>query len=236
MLFKNSKHSEGHHHHIHYFTALKGITGMLRDPEHTDSVFDIEDGLRDTEAYDLALAHIVRHPATKRIVDERYLAAPTDIDALQKLAPGSLGHTYARHIVDHGFDADYFRKIAVKTDLDYVLMRVRQTHDIWHVITGFQPNRIDEIALKAFELAQLRRPMAAVIAAGGVMRYLFKEPEQLAEVLHGISLGYRLGLAAEPLLAQRWELEFDVPMEAWRKRLNINRTAADPDAVRHAPA
>jgi ubiquinone biosynthesis protein COQ4 len=235
MPRKNQQHAEGHRHQVHYFTTLKGITGMLRNPEHTESVFDIEDGLRDTEAYALALQHIVKHPATRQIVDARYLAPPADIDALGKLPVGSLGHTYARHIVDHGFDADYFRKIDVKSDLDYVLMRVRQTHDIWHVVTGFLPNRIDEIALKAFELAQLRRPMAAVIAAGGVMRYLFKDPDQLAAVLHGISMGYRLGLAAEPLLAQRWEEGFDVPVLEWRRRLNLDLAAADPDAVTRAP-
>ena len=214
-LTMNSQHSERHRHHIHYFTTLKGITGMLRNPEHTESVFDIEDGLRDTEAYALAMAHIASHPDAKRIIEERYLAPPADIDALKKLPVGSLGHTYARHIVDHGFDADYFRKIQVKTDLDYVLMRIRQTHDIWHVVTGFLPNRIDEIALKAFELAQLRRPMAAVIAAGGVMRYLFKDPEQLVDVLQGISMGYRLGLAAAPFIAQRWELEFELPVDEY---------------------
>ena len=47
MLFGNLRRRKSR---IHYLTTLKGAVGMLRDPNHTESVFDIEDGLRDIEA------------------------------------------------------------------------------------------------------------------------------------------------------------------------------------------
>ena len=151
---------------------------MLRDPKHTESVFDIEDGLRDLKAYQLVLEHIKSDPAVARIIEERYLAPPHDMAALGRLPDGTFGKAFWHHIEDNGFDPDYYRKIEVASDLDYVLMRVRQTHDVWHVVTGIGTDQIGEIALKAFELCQLRRPMAAVIAAGGVFRYLLKDPRR----------------------------------------------------------
>jgi len=60
-----------------------------------------------------------------------------------------------------GFDPDYYRKIDVQNDIDYVMMRIRQTHDIWHVVTGFDTHPLGEIAIKAVELSQTHRPMAA---------------------------------------------------------------------------
>ena len=168
---------------------------MLRNPEGTQSVFDIEDGLRDIEAADLMIEHLRGCPDTSRMIDERWLAPESpDFERLRKLPEGTLGRGFAHQIDDHGFDPDYFRKIDIKDDKDYVMMRIRQTHDIWHVATGLDVDRVGEVALKAFELAQMRRPMSAVICAGGVLRFMMKDPDEFPDLLGGISMGYRLEL------------------------------------------
>ncbi|MEO0481207.1 MAG: Coq4 family protein [Planctomycetota bacterium] len=216
MLFKR------HHNQLHYFHTLKGVLGMLRNPEHTESVFDIEDGLKDIEATQEMVRYLKECRATKAMIEERWLATEDpDLDRLIELPAGSLGHEFARHIRDNGFDPDYFRKIKVRTDADYVMMRVRQTHDIWHMVTGFQTDRIGEVSLKAFELAQLRRPMAAVICSGAVIRFLMKDPEGLSDLLHGISIGYRLGLGSEQFLGQKWEEHWERSITEWREMLGV---------------
>lgn len=211
------KHS--HKPHVHLLRTMKGVIGMLRDPHHTESVFDIEDGLRHIEASALSAEHVRSLPGVASLMDESYLAPPADVDALHELPQGSLGKVYAEHITSHGFDADYFRRRPVETDVDYVQMRMRQTHDIWHVVTGFGVGSLGELGLKAFELAQTRRPMAAVITTGGVLRYMLKEPEQLESMLQYVAYGYRLGSQAEAFLAQRWELEWELSLEDWRRRV-----------------
>ena len=160
-------------------------------------------------------------PGVDALMAERYLAPPLELEALAKLPPESLGHAVARHIVDHGFDPDYYRKVEVVTDLDWILMRMRQSHDIWHVVTGIGTDRVGEIALKAFELPQTWRPMAAVITCGGLLRYLLKDPEQMGTVLGGIGHGYQLGYRAQPLLAQRWEHGWERPLLEWRRALDL---------------
>jgi ubiquinone biosynthesis protein Coq4 len=221
--------------YLSYLTTLKGAVGLLRDPYHTESVFDIEDGLRGIEATRQAVAFVASHPGAKQLIEERYLAPTPDVKALLQLPADSLGHRFARHITDHGFDPDYFRKIAVETDLDYVLMRMRQTHDLWHVLTGIGTDPVGELALKAFELAQTRRPMAGIVVAGGVLRYLFREPSRLGEVLAAIAHGYRLGSHAQPFLAQRWELAWERPLSAWREELGIGPLVVLPAPRRLQP-
>ncbi len=207
--------------HFHYLATLKGVFGMLRSPEHTESVFDIEDGLRDLDATRLAMEHVRKVPEMAALMEERYLCDVPDTEKLLDYPEGTLGYCYAHHLDDRGFDPDYYRKIDVRDDIDYVLMRLRQTHDIWHVITGFDTDRLGEIAIKAVELAQTRRPMAAVITTGGVLRYLRKDPEQLGSVLEMISAGYQMGIHAKLLLAQKWELGWDRPLADWRAELNV---------------
>lgn len=220
-----------HRHHIHYLETLKGLTKMLRNPGATESVFDIEDGLRDIEATRLFLEYVRRDPSMIVLIEERYLRHDLhDIEGLLKLPEGTLGYCFAHHIVDHGFDPEYFRKLEVKDDIDYIMMRMRQTHDIWHVITGFATDPIGELGLKAVELAQTRRPMSAVIACGGVVRFLMQEPEDLGKVLAGVAEGYQIGVNSKLLLAQKWEEHWERPLAEWRAMLNLTpvgaRTAA----------
>jgi ubiquinone biosynthesis protein Coq4 len=223
MLFRKSR---VHKNQVHFVATLKGVVGMLRDPTHTESVFDIEDGLRDIEGYDLAIRHVATDADVAAMMKERYLRDTPDVDQLASLPTGTLGHEFARHIREHGFDPDYYRKLEVESDKEWVMMRMRQTHDIWHVVTGIGIDPIGELSLKAFELAQTRRPLAAVITAGGVVRYLMRDADQLGDVLEGLSVGYRLGCAARPFLAQRWE-------EGWQRPLADWRTALDVDLERH---
>ncbi|MCR9245054.1 MAG: Coq4 family protein [bacterium] len=206
---------------LSYVRTLRGVIGMLRNPEGTESVFDIEDGLKDIEATKGIVERVSEDAEVAALMRERYLAQPVDVEALAKLPVGTLGHEFARHIREHGFDADYYRKLEVKNDLDWVLMRMRQTHDLWHVVTGIDSDRLGELAVKAFELAQTWRPLAAVITTGGLLRYVAKEPDRLGDVMAHISHGYQLGRHARPFLAQRWEEGWDVPLAVWRERVGL---------------
>lgn len=228
LLKRRARRRDHHEDHVHYLTTLRGVIGMLRNPEGTESVFDIEDGLKDTRAADGVVRRVGADDGVAALMKERYLAAPVDIDELVRMPADSLGHAFARHILDHGFDPDYYRKLDVETDLDWVLMRMRQTHDVWHVVTGIDTSRLGELAVKAFELAQTWRPLAAVITCGGVMRYLMKDPDQLGDVMTHVSHGYQLGRHAAPFLAQRWELHWRRPLAEWRAQVGLPADVPPP--------
>lgn len=219
MFFRGLK--ERKHNHIHYYRTLHGVIGMLRNPENTESVFDIEEGLRHLEASQVAVDHLMSIPSVRAMAEERYLRPIPDVDELRTLPAGTLGYHYAFHLHNHGFDPDYYRKIDVETDAHYLALRMRQTHDIWHTVIGIGPDQLGELAVKACELAQTRRPMAAVITAGGLLRYLLKEPEQLPGVMQSLYQGYTIGSNARPLLAQKWEEQWDRRLDELRVELNV---------------
>ncbi|MBD0263326.1 MAG: hypothetical protein ICV78_11560 [Tolypothrix sp. Co-bin9] len=207
--------------YLDLLSTLKGTITLFRDASKTDSVYDIEDGLRHSKASILAVKFVKSQPEVAQLIQERYIAPPPDIDALLKYPEGSLGHTYASYIKNLGFDPNFYRKIQVEDDISYILLRLRQTHDIWHLVTGFDPDEIGEIALKAFEIAQTRRTLSAMLLAGGLIRVLLKEPEQLDILLDRIAVGYRMGSKAKPLLAQKWEEHWDKPLSEWRSELGV---------------
>ena len=209
------------HEHPSYLTLMRGAVGMMLDPEHTESVFNIEDGLRKNPATCELLRFSARDPAVQELIAERYLASLPDTEALRRLPPGTLGRMYADHLDSMGFDPDYYRKIDVRDDIDYVMMRIRQTHDIWHVVTGFDTHPLGEICVKAVELAQTHRPMAAAICAGGIFRYMLHEPDRFGDCIESIVAGYHLGLRAGPLLSMRWEMLWDRKLEDLRAGLGV---------------
>ena len=211
-----------HHQHTSYLTFIKGGFGLMVDPQHTESVFDMEDGLREGRAQMEAFNFTAQDPAVREIIAERYLQPGLpDTEKLGQLPLGTLGRAYTDHLTSMGFDPDYYRKLEVDSDVDYVVMRIRQTHDIWHVVTGFDTHPLGEICVKAVELAQTHRPMAGAICAGGMFRYLFREPESFNEYLASVAMGYRLGIRARPLLAQKWEEMWERPVDEIRAELGV---------------
>jgi ubiquinone biosynthesis protein COQ4 len=201
--------------------VLKGVLSLIRDPQQTDSVYDVEDGMKHSAAMAAATRHMMAQPEIATLAKERYLAATPDIPKLLDYPPDSLGYAYANYINTAGFDPGFYRSIVVEDDTSYLLLRLRQTHDLWHVVTGFATNVPGELGLKAFELAQTRRTMAGILIAGGFLKYLLQTPDELDELLNNISRGYRMGLQAKSLLAQKWEENWGMSLNEWRSKLGI---------------
>jgi ubiquinone biosynthesis protein COQ4 len=207
---------------LDFLSTLKGTVALIKDPEQTDSVFDIEDGIRHTKAVQLSVEYAKSKPGVAQIFEERYLAPSPDIDALLKLPSESLGYAYASYITESHFDPNFYRKEEVEDDISYMFMRMRQTHDIWHIVAGFGTSVNGEMGIKSFEIAQIHRPLAAMLVAGALLRTLFKCPEHLDSLLNQIALGYRAGAKAKPFLAQKWEEHWEKPLAEWRSELNVD--------------
>ncbi|MGB3509512.1 MAG: Coq4 family protein [Microcoleaceae cyanobacterium] len=104
-----------------------------------------------------------------------------------------MGYTYASYLLETKFNPNFYRKLEAKDNTRYILLRLRQTHDIWHLVTGFGTDVVGELGLQAFMLAQTRRPMSVVLIAGGLLKILLQCPNDLEHLLNSIAMGYRMG-------------------------------------------
>jgi ubiquinone biosynthesis protein COQ4 len=202
------------------FSILKGFIGILRDPGNTESVFDIAQGLQDSDAFKQSISYMKSRPQVAEIINEKYLASPLDLDALIQMPPESLGYTYAAYLKSQNFDAEFYPPIEVKDDLSYVMLRLRQTHDIWHIVGDFNTKPNGELGLQAFMLAQLHYPMSILLIAGGMLKVVFKSGGDLDSLIDEIVNGYRKGANTKPFLAQKWEENWEKSVSDWRKELS----------------
>lgn len=206
---------------LDFLKTLKGAVTLALDPSRADATPDIEDGMMQLKATQSAIEYAKSLPGVSKIVQERYLAPPPNMEALAALSSESLGYCFAQYIQETGFDPNYYRPLPITDDSAYILTRLRQTHDIWHLVTGLGSNVNGELGLQAFCLAQVRLPLPVLLIAGGLLRVLLSAPEELGDLLEQIAIGYRMGAKAKPLLAQKWEDGWDKSLAQWREELCI---------------
>ncbi|MCY7275381.1 MAG: ubiquinone biosynthesis protein [Phormidesmis sp. CAN_BIN44] len=200
---------------------VKSSVSMLFGDYSLQTVGELTYGLLATPAYDLVAHHLNQDPACAALIRDRYIPPAHDLDTLLTLPPDSLGCIYAAQMKKTGFDPNLHAGMTAKSDAEYVELRLSQTHDLWHIVTGFDTSLIGEIGLQAFHLPQFPYPLATMLVANSLIATTLREPEMLSSLLAAIAQGFQMGKTAKPLFAQKWEEGWENPLTQWQAELNI---------------
>jgi ubiquinone biosynthesis protein Coq4 len=137
------------------------------------------------------------------------------------LPEGSLGRCYANQLISLGITPDTLIDPSPVTNAnEFVIHRLKETHDIVHVLTGFGIDGISEIGLQGFNLAQNRSPLAVMLIFGSMLSSL-QNDEPLEPLLRALAHGFQMGLDAELVVSRKLEEGWDRPLEDWRKELKL---------------
>jgi ubiquinone biosynthesis protein COQ4 len=206
------------------FRTFKGtkafLTLLFDESGNLDAVEELSTSLVDTHAFQLAVENMKAVPEVAEIIAERYMAPSHDLEVLLQYPQDSLGYTYASRLKQAGFQP-LTAEVAIDSDTSYVENRWQQTHDIWHIITGFDTSEIGEIGLQAFYLAQFQLPLASMLIANALIATTVFQPEALSPLLSAIARGWEMGQAAKPLIAQKWEEAWEKSVSIWQTQLNV---------------
>jgi ubiquinone biosynthesis protein COQ4 len=206
---------------IQMMFMFKSFIAMLMGDDSLKSVDELLYGLLETSAFDLAAQHLKRDPACAELIDNRYIPPSHDLDRLLTYPENSLGYIYAKAMKKSGFDPNLHVGMTAESDAHYVELRLSQTHDIWHILTGFNTSKIGEIGLQAFHLPQFPYPLATMLIANSLIASTLFDPTQLPSLLAAIGQGWRMGETAQALFAQKWEEAWDKPLTQWQAELNL---------------
>ena len=145
-----------------------------------------------------------------------------DLEALGKLPGDTLGGALARHMKASGLGQDFYEHAQPRNRMQFLRLRMRQTHDIWHVLTGTGTDPFDEVAIQGFVAGQYTSATSAILAAAVFLKAVFRGRfDELQEYVDGFCEGYVAGKRAESLLAVRWEELWGEKVETLRKRYRI---------------
>ncbi len=207
--------------------ALRAVRALLRNPDDTKQVFTIIDALSGNSG-ERMFERFRGTETGRRILAERrsLLARLTDRDALLALPEGTLGRTYADFTAREKISADGLvgasqeggRRLDFGEQRRLFGERLRDMHDLWHVVTGYGRDLVGEAALLAFSYAQTRNRGVGFIVAVAFWRARGAEGRPFRSVLRG---GYRRGKAAAWLPGEDWEELLALPLVEVRERLQI---------------
>jgi ubiquinone biosynthesis protein COQ4 len=206
---------------VRWRRALRALTRVMIHPEETDQVL-VFSNLANAGQRSERLHRFFADARGQRLYDERRAidSASIDLDVLAALPAGTLGHAYATFMRAHGLTPDVFdgRPADVRDDrAAFVIQRMRQTHDLWHVVTHAETDPAGEVALQAFTFAQMHAPSSGILAALGTLRSL----PYTREVVRDVRDMYRLGKHAEPLVLFPWEDHWASPLAEVRRLLKL---------------
>ena len=206
--------------------ALRAARTLAENPDDLPQVFTILESLQGRNLHRIR-ARMLQSPAGRRLLEGQpdIVDRLADRAALARLPEGSLGRAYLAFVESENISAEGIRAAATQgtvgdvplpAPLDYVHARMRDTHDLWHAVTGYRGDVLGEAALLAFILAQTKAPGVALVTAIGLLKTR-RSPEARAVILDG----YRRGKQAAWLPAQEWESLLALPVTEVRRRLTL---------------
>jgi ubiquinone biosynthesis protein Coq4 len=140
------------------------------------------------------LATLRRHPETARALRERWPFGPIDLRELEALPEGTLGRIFADHCRSRGLDPNLVY-VPPTDEVGWLLNHFHQTHDIWHVVTGWGNDLLNVVSRRA----------------------------DLGEVFSAFTAGWRMGQSCDPLFGVAWDELWGVPLPEVRARFLCDR-------------
>ncbi|MDX2167348.1 MAG: Coq4 family protein [Deltaproteobacteria bacterium] len=224
--------------------AWQALRNLIADSQRTDQVFEIIRALSG-DAFDRAWLRFRAHPDGQRLLRERpsLLATLSDRAALRALPPGSFGRTYAAFMDAAQLDAAGLVQAEAEAsqnyappddgpldpDVEFFGDRLRDMHDLWHVLTGYGRDEAGEAANLAFTYAQVPNlGIGLIVLAGAVLgprdltfywpRYLWR--------------AFRRGRRATLLSVAHYEALLPLPLAEVRRQLGVQPVhVAHPEGI-----
>lgn len=215
--------------------AFRALRALMADPDDTKQVFRL---LRATSgrAFRKLYRRVRRDPQGARTLEAgvSLMELLNDRERLAKYPQGSLARAYLDFVVSEQISADGLadasEPLADEFDAfggDPEMLRfgenLRDMHDLWHVVTGYNRDILGELALLAFTFEQTREPGIWLIVWAARRRI---RKGGALDIDHFVGDASRRGKAAALLPAADWAALLAEPLDDVRRQLRIGAPVA----------
>ena len=178
------------------------------------------------------LERMRRDPNGQRILKEQ-TPLPQGIlnpDQFASLPTDSLGYRYYRHCRDNDLDPQFISSESEKVasefpateDHRFIYNRYRDSHDFWHVLTGYGTDMAGEAGIIAWTYAQTRNKGYLLIF---LLNALMCTRRGRPDVFKTCWQGFLQGRRDRFMLAVDWNQHMDRPLDEVRRELGVSEAA-----------
>ena len=162
--------------------ALRAIKRLIANPDNTEEVFAIIRAMSGDSLFK-AFDRFKLTGTGKKIIKEKreLLETLQNRERLAGNAAGSLGRSYLSFVQSEKITADGLVDASEENvppelenqseELIAFGKRMRDQHDLWHVLTGYGRDTFGEVCLLAFTYAQTKNRGLGLIAIVGAFRH-----------------------------------------------------------------
>lgn len=204
---------------------------LVKDKENTAEVAKIFEALPWTGVYDAAKAFLSTERGQKIRASEPSLVTILDDHAsLRRLPEGTVAHAYCDFMEREGLSAqglvdelDKYRPADMffNDQVDWYFRRLRDTHDLMHVLTGYGRDALGEQCVLAFTYSQ--QPALAHLFLGYAGAYeIARRATVKVPVFRAVREGQKSGKACPRLVEMSIRELLAMPLEEARQKLGIN--------------
>ena len=199
----------------------RSIIRLIADSERTEDVAVIEEIMGQTQLNYLLTSGALHTAAGKDLMRNRPEFSNIALDELRKLPAGSLGREFSEFLDRHGFKPlDYPTPFTADPDASYLLRRIRMSHDVWHVLMGWDTEEYEEVLVHSFSLAQTGLPSSIGICSVGAIKHMLFEG-RWSVLTHDLRNAYQRGKEAHSLLPVYWERYWEHPISHIREKYGV---------------
>lgn len=211
--------------------AFRALMRLFKNKEDTSQVFEIMRALSGNSV-PKSYQKLISTPQGGAIAFSRQEIADvlSDRAYLERLPEGSVGRAYLDFVTRENISAQGLIEESRKNGDDgidaqhpyaWYGRRMRDVHDLWHVLTGYGRDAIGEACIVAFSYPQTSSLGFGFIAVGGALKLRSVLPDQ--PIVGAVWQAYQTGRNAKWLPAEDYLKLLAEPLEAARERLNIGR-------------
>jgi ubiquinone biosynthesis protein COQ4 len=200
------------------------LSSFVNITEAKDGDFEAIDRLMadsaDQKSLYLTVQYLSQYPHSKMALANRLPLDKIDLNTLHQLPTDTLGYHYADHMLSN--QLQHLEVQPATSEYEFIDTHMRETHDIWHVVTGSPINMLGEIQLQAFCIAQLQlsRFWMALLTKN-LLKSLIHDIEVADKYMTALTNGWMMGKTAECLFGVDWSALWETPIEQVRSSLNI---------------
>ena len=214
--------------------AWRHFQNLVADKEDTTQVFEIIDALAGP-AFQRNARNFLRSPNAAALLEQDSDLVPylDDHDRLLAMPEGSLAHAYVAFMRREGLsaaglEAEYRASPGAQRRhpdvVEWLTDRLRSTHDLFHILTGYGRDALGEQCLLGFTYSQNPNLGIGFIAYVGGLEMKHRVPGSRG-VLRAVREGQRLGKRADKIHHQDIEALLPRPLAEVRSSLNIGEPA-----------
>jgi ubiquinone biosynthesis protein COQ4 len=202
--------------------AVWSFVDLVRHPEHLDRVFEMADAMsaQKRDVLEAMRAHFAMDPRGALALREKHRLV-VDLGELQKLPVGTLGRTYADHMIASGLDPAALPALPGSDEVGYMRAHLYETHDVWHAVTGWSTDVAGELGLQAFYAAQTPGGLPLALIAVGLLNAAFFTPGDRERRFQAVVDGWQMGKRAQPLFGVRWDDLWGRPIDEVRALFGV---------------